>query len=131
IPLHATANRSSPQFMSLQQTRQAPAGGRRGGQETRPERADLDALQKAAFEAFARDLPRLLADQAGKWVAYHGAERLGIAADDTELYELGRQRGLSPQRMLVIGIDPEADQASVVHESDLSSRRLPEAGKDA
>jgi hypothetical protein len=88
-------------------------------------------LQKAAFEAFARELPVLLGDHAGKGVAYHGAERLGIADDDTDLYELGRQRGLSPQLMLVIGIDPEADQAPVIPEYAFSSRELPEASAEA
>ena len=76
------------------------------------------ALQMAAFAAFARELPALLREHAGKWVAYHGRERLGIAENDLDLYELGRQRGLSPQSMLVIGIDPEADQVPVIYESD-------------
>jgi hypothetical protein len=106
--------------MSLQE-KQPPPAAPRGGRDTRQERADQVELQKVAFEAFVRDLPVLLGEHAGNWVAYHGAERLGIADNDADLYELGRQRGLSPQAMLVIGIDPEADQVPVISESDLSS----------
>jgi hypothetical protein len=117
--------------MSLQEKRQPPPDGTRDGQDARRDAADRAELQKTAFAAFARDLPALLDEQAGKWVAYHGAERLGIADDDTDLYELGRRRGLSPQSMLVIGIDPEADQVPVIHESEFSARDLAEADEEA
>ncbi|HKI31756.1 MAG TPA: hypothetical protein VKA46_07800 [Gemmataceae bacterium] len=117
--------------MSLQEKRQPPVGGPRGGQDARQEWADRAELQKAAFEAFARELPALLGEQAGKWVAYHGTERLGIADDDADLYALGRQQGLSAQSMLVIGIDPEADQVPVIAESEFSSLELAEAGEEA
>jgi hypothetical protein len=93
------------------------------------DRVDRAGLQKLAFATFSRDLPALLEEQPGKWVAYHGAERLGIADDDRTLYELGRQRGLSPQSMLVIGIDPEADQAPVVCASKFASRQVAQAGE--
>lgn len=89
--------------------------------------ADRAAVQKVAFEAFARELPALLSEHAGKWVAYHGAEQLGIADNDTDLYDLGRQRGLSPQSVLVIGIDPEADQTPVISESEFASGDAAEA----
>ena len=88
-------------------------------------------LQKTAFETFTRELPMLLDEHVGKWVAYHGAERLGIADDDTDLYKLGWQQGLSPQSMLVIGIDPEADQVPVIPESAFSSRELAEGTEEA
>jgi hypothetical protein len=102
-----------------------------GGQDARQEGADRAGLQKAAFEAFIRELPALLSEHAGKWVAYHGAERLGIADDDTDLYKLGWQQGLSPQSMLVIGIDPEADQVPVIHESEFASCEPAEAVEKA
>ncbi len=100
--------------MSLQEKQQPPA-------RPRPEGTDYADLQKEAFEAFSRDLPTLLSEHVGKWVAYHGAERVGIADDDIELYELGRQRGFSPQSMLVIGIDPEADQIPIIFEFEFAS----------
>src|SRR5262245_58279849 len=103
--------------MSLQEKRQPSPGVPRGDPDVRPDGAGQEELQRAAFAAFARDLPALLDEHPGKWVAYHGAERLGIADDDADLYELGRRRGLSPLALLVIGIDPEADQAPVISES--------------
>jgi hypothetical protein len=93
------------------------------------EGANWAELQRTAFAALARELPALLNGQAGKWVAYHGAERLAIADNDIDLYELGRQRGLSPQAMLVTGFDPEADQVPVLSESEFSLRELAEAGE--
>jgi hypothetical protein len=102
--------------MSLQEGLQP-----RRGQDTRPNDAVLEELQKVAFETFSGDWPALLREHNGKWVAYHGAERLGISDDDLALYELGRQSGLSPRSMLVIGIDPEADQIPVIHEHQLIS----------
>jgi hypothetical protein len=117
--------------MSLQEKQNPPPGGSRRGQDTWPSGADRADLQKTAFAAFARDLSALLDEHAGQWVAYHGAERLGIADDDTDLYGLGRQRGLSPQSLLVIGIDPEADQVPVIPESEFSSRELAESGEEA
>ena len=115
--------------MSLQEKRQPSPGGPRGVPDARPDGAGRAELQKAAFAAFARDLPALLDEHPGKWVAYHGAERLGIADDDADLYELGRRRGLSPQSMLVIGIDPEADLVPVVCESRFSARAVAQAGE--
>jgi hypothetical protein len=117
--------------MSLQQKHHPPPGGPRGGLDARQEGDDWAELQQTAFDAFARDLPALLDEQAGKWVAYHGPERLGIADNDTDLYELGRQRGLPPQAMLVIGIDPEADQVPILSETALSARELAEAARES
>ena len=115
--------------MSLQDKRPAPSGGPPDGQDAPQDGDNWAELQKTAFAAFSRDLPALLDGQAGKWVAYHAAERLAIADNDTDLYELGRQRGLSPRAMLVIGIDPEADQVPVVLESEFAARDLAEAGE--
>jgi hypothetical protein len=117
--------------MSLQEKRQPSPGGFPGVPNARPDGDGRAELQKAAFAAFARDLPALLDEHPGKWVAYHGAERLGIADDDADLYELGRRRGLSPLALLVIGIDPEADQVPVISESEFSSGGLAEAGEPA
>jgi hypothetical protein len=88
------------------------------GPEGAAQHFDLAALQKAAFQAFSRDLPQLLKAHPGKWVAYHGSEQLGVADDDVTLYEASRRRGLEPQEVLVIGIDLEADRIPVVFEAD-------------
>ncbi|HKI33357.1 MAG TPA: hypothetical protein VKA46_16000 [Gemmataceae bacterium] len=49
-----------------------------------------------AQQAFWRDLPELLKDRRnhGKWVAYHGDERVGFGRDDGELYRTCLQHGL-------------------------------------
>jgi hypothetical protein len=115
--------------MSIQEKRQAPPECPRDGQDARKDATNWVELQKVAFATFARDLPALLNSQAGKWVAYHGAERLAIADSDTDLYELGRRRGLAPQSMLVIGIDPEADQVPVLSEAEVASPEVAGAGE--
>ena len=48
-------------------------------------------------EAFWRELPELLKKKAnhGKWVAYHGEERIGIAATEADLLRIRRRRGLA------------------------------------
>jgi hypothetical protein len=47
-------------------------------------------------EAFWRDLPALLKKKGnhGKWVAYHGDERIGIAAREVELLRKCRMLGV-------------------------------------
>jgi hypothetical protein len=49
-----------------------------------------------AQRAFWRDLPELLTDERnhGKWVAYQGDERIGIARTEAELIRECVQRGL-------------------------------------
>jgi hypothetical protein len=42
--------------------------------------------------AYRRDLPRLLRERPGQWVAYHGDEQVGFAANDLELYQLCLKR---------------------------------------
>jgi hypothetical protein len=112
--------------MSLQEKAQPQAG-----QAPQQTGADFAELQKVAFEAFSRDLPALLRDHKGQWVAYHGAERLGISDDDLALYELGEQRGLSPLSMLVTGIYPEADQTPVIYDHRFGPPETPEDNEQA
>jgi hypothetical protein len=49
-----------------------------------------------AQQAFWRDLPKLLKNRRnhGKWVAYHGDERVGLGPDDGELYRTCLLHGL-------------------------------------
>ncbi len=53
-------------------------------------------LVRRSQEAFWRDLPELLKSwrKRGKWVAYHGDERIGIARTDDELIREVLRRGL-------------------------------------
>ena len=60
-------------------------------------------------EAFFRDLADLIGDPSlrGKWVAYHGDERIGIANDDEPLILECRRRGLAVDEYIVETIEPK------------------------
>jgi hypothetical protein len=65
------------------------------------------ALGRLALETFRRDLPRLLEERPGQWVAYHGDQLIGFAATPPELYEVIHRRGLPGQEYVVCCIEPE------------------------
>ena len=60
-------------------------------------------------EAFFRDLPDLVRDPSlrGKWVAYHGDDRIGIDADDEPLINECRRRGLGADEYIIDTIEPK------------------------
>jgi hypothetical protein len=60
-------------------------------------------------EAFFRDLASLISDPSlrGKWVAYHGDERIGIASDDEPLINECRRRGLTVDDYIIDTIEPK------------------------
>ena len=70
-------------------------------------RSDVPLLIQQAHEAFRRDLRQLLEEQPGQWVAYHGAERIGVAPTKTELYQECLRLGLKRGEFLVRSIEPE------------------------
>jgi len=59
-------------------------------------------------QAFWRDLPELLKSRRtrGKWVAYHGGERIGVAATDDELIRECLRRGLGKDEYYLDVIEP-------------------------
>ena len=59
-------------------------------------------------EAFRRDLPRLLGERYGQWVAYHGDERIGFGRSQFELYDECIRRGLRDDEFVVRVVAPEA-----------------------
>jgi hypothetical protein len=61
-------------------------------------------------EAFFRDLPELLNDRKlqGRYVAYHGNERIGIARDDAPLIRECLRRGLNRDEYDVLIIEPQS-----------------------
>ena len=48
-----------------------------------------------------------LKSQKVRWVAYHGDERIGLGATETELYQLCTQRGLKEEEFYVGQIGPQ------------------------
>jgi hypothetical protein len=75
---------------------------------TNPSQAtEKPSLGRLARETFRRDLPRLLKERPGQWVAYHGDQLVGLAKTDLELYQLCIQRGYRGQDYTVRCIEPE------------------------
>jgi uncharacterized protein DUF5678 len=66
---------------------------------------------RRAMEAYWRDLPALLKSRhRGKWVAYHGDERIGFARTQVELYRECDRRGLDHSEYWIDLVAP-AEQA--------------------
>jgi hypothetical protein len=68
------------------------------------EKPSLGAL---ALATFRRDLPRLLQERPGQWVAYHGEEVVGYATTARELYQKCLSRGYRGPDYTVRCIEPE------------------------
>jgi len=63
-------------------------------------------IQKA-IERHRRDLPELMKRHADQWVAYRGEERLEFGRSQWALYHKYLDRGLSPDELIVLGVEPE------------------------
>jgi len=64
-------------------------------------------LAELAELAFRRDLPALLKERPGDWVAYHGDRRVNIAGTDLELYQECARLGLPDDECIVSPIELE------------------------
>jgi len=67
----------------------------------------LPMIQKS-IDAFRRDLPELLQTHPGRWIAYHGDERVGVGKTETELYQRCFARGLTRDDFIVGFTEPGA-----------------------
>jgi hypothetical protein len=67
-------------------------------------------------EAFFRDLPELLKERRlrGKYVAYHGDERVKIGRSEIEVVRECNRRGLPPDRYDVFVIRPQSPEPEEV-----------------
>lgn len=65
----------------------------------------VTSLQESE-DAFIRELPMLLRDHEGKWVAYHGICRLTVADSKCNAYAECYQTGLTDDEFLVRCIEP-------------------------
>jgi hypothetical protein len=63
-------------------------------------------IQKA-MEKHRRDLPELMKRHADQWVVYHGEERLEFGRSKRALYHKYLDRGLKPDELIVLGVEPE------------------------
>ena len=71
---------------------------------------------RALREAFTRALPELLKIPSlrGNWVAFHGDEQVGIAADDEPLIQECLGRGLAADEYVVDVIEPKPTEPESV-----------------
>jgi hypothetical protein len=68
----------------------------------------VPSLLARSIEAFYRDLAELLTTHYGKWIAYHGDERVGTGRSETELYEQCLRRGFKEDEFIVLFADNQA-----------------------
>ena len=72
---------------------------------TPPIQVPLEIIE--AQKAFAHDLPQLLRERPGQWVAYCGSRRIGFDKSHTELYRACLRQGLDEETFVVQCIEPE------------------------
>jgi hypothetical protein len=72
---------------------------------------DIPPLVFRSQQAFWRDLPELLKERRnhGKWVAYHGGERVALARSDVEAYQECFRRGLRHEEFYVGRVEADPD----------------------
>jgi hypothetical protein len=78
-----------------------------------PAAAEKPALGPLALATFRRDLPRLLEQRPGQWVAYHGDQLVGFAKTDLELIQECIRRGYRGRDYVVAPIEPEHHPAVI------------------
>ena len=62
-----------------------------------------------AGETFERELSELLRHSRNKWVAYHGARRVGITRTSTEAFQLCEAQGIHPYQVAIWCIEPQPE----------------------
>jgi hypothetical protein len=74
-----------------------------------------EGIQRS-LDAFRRDLPELLKDRRlrGKWVAYHGDDRIGIARKQLPLLKKCVELGLEPEEFITDVIEPKPEEPEEV-----------------
>jgi hypothetical protein len=70
-------------------------------------------LAQETLRAFQRNLPQLLAERPGQWVAYQADRQLGFAAHKHELYQECFQRGLQRDEFVIFCIEPQETEMTL------------------
>ena len=86
-----------------------------GSPATEPIRLSAETIAKleASDAAFLRELPALLVERPGQWVAYLGEQRLGFARQRIKLYRLCREQSIDEKRVLFCLIEPPVTEISM------------------
>ncbi len=66
--------------------------------------------REQAMQAFERDLPRLLQEHPGGWVAYRGNQRLTCARHTQEVYENCFRLGYQQDQFVIFQIVPPDEE---------------------
>jgi hypothetical protein len=67
-------------------------------------------LRQQARQAFARELPALLVDRLGQWVAFHGIRRICCALHTGEIRQVCARQGLSYDEVTIFEIVPPDEE---------------------
>src|SRR5205807_4665128 len=70
----------------------------------------VPSIVAQAYDCFQQDLPALLLKYDRQWVAYHGTNRIGIAASQWELHEECLRRGYKDEELLLQCVMPEVTE---------------------
>ncbi len=62
------------------------------------------------LNAYRRDLPEMLVDHQGEWVAYHGDQRVGFGQSKTKLYQHCLDQGWSSSTFIVLRVFPDVER---------------------
>jgi hypothetical protein len=71
-------------------------------------------------EAFRRDLPQLLEQYRGQWVAYRGPDRIAVGKTQEAAYQQCLQSGKGKEDFVVLYVEPGADATTFLCHSPLS-----------
>jgi hypothetical protein len=63
-----------------------------------------------AWRAFRRDLPALLGNHRGQWVAYRGEQQLGTGLTPASLYDEWLSRGIAPEDLVICQVEPIVEE---------------------
>jgi hypothetical protein len=66
-----------------------------------------------ALQAFQGDLPHLLIERPGEWVAYEGGQQIAFSSHKHELYQECFRRGIARDDLVVFCIEPQETEISL------------------
>ncbi len=71
---------------------------------------DQRSQREQAQQAFERDLPQLLQEHPGEWVAYRSDQRVICALHTQEIYEACFRLGYQPDQFMIFQIVPPDEE---------------------
>ena len=75
--------------------------------------AQLADLKQQGLQTFEQDLPQLLAQRPGQWIAYRGSRSIGFADEKHLLYQQCFDDGLQREEFVVFCIEPQETEMTL------------------